>query len=97
MQEQLTKNGFLKWLEVMLEHQNLFRSGLCNWIYHLRIRRFITSNEYEILKKYIRENKPPVYSSWSSFKTLFDYPEYYWGFGEINPRLKWINKHIKIN
>lgn len=77
-------------LKHMLEHQENFKSGLCRWIDNLYLRweDEIIFNERTKLEKYIEENRPKnIY--WLMKK------DYYWKENDINPRIKWIKKHIK--
>jgi hypothetical protein len=74
-------------LQLMLEHQELFRKGLCMWVGDLCWDKYITSKESDILDKYIQKNRP------KNFYWLTG-DEYYWKDGDIKPRIKWIKKHI---
>ena len=74
-------------LELMLEHQKLFGTGLCLWCDCLFFSNKISFSEMDKLNKYIKDNKP-----WTS---IFRFSAYYWSYGKIEPRIKWINKHIK--
>jgi hypothetical protein len=84
-------------LEVMLEHQELFRSGLCHWNSLLYNNDIITFSEKQNLSEYIRGNKASKYSSWSAFREQSKDFGFYWEIGYIKPRIKWIKKHIKKN
>lgn len=88
-------------LEVMLNNKDLFRSGLCQWNDHLCTQDIITWDERIILKNYIRSNRPPFYDNLTIFGHVIrrDDPitHYYWKLGKIEPRLKWIKKHIAKN
>jgi hypothetical protein len=74
-------------LQLMLEHQGLFRDGLCYWARILYYTDKITFEEHSALYKYINENRPKNLS-W------FFRSAYYWKYGNIKPRIKWIKKHI---
>jgi hypothetical protein len=74
-------------LELMLEHQKLFETGLCLWSDSLFFSDKISFSEMHKLIKYIKDNKP-----WTSF---FRFSAYYWPIGQIEPRIEWINEHIK--
>jgi len=76
-------------LELMLEHQHLFSAGLCLWNTSMHVRGLTNWDEYLILKKYINNHSP--------FLNIFNSSPYYWKSGDINPRIKWIKKHIKQN
>jgi hypothetical protein len=82
-------------LELMLEHQNKFRLGLCIWVNDLRLLKIISYDEWRELKTYIKNNKPSRFSSWDYFKYSFSGSRFYWEASEIKPRIKWIKQHIK--
>jgi len=82
-------------LEIMLERKSLFHLGLCVWSQRLYNRDLMSYSEYSLLKKYINENRPKWYSSFDAL--LHNWSVYYWEPGDIKPRIKWIQKHIKIN
>ena len=71
-------------LELMLEHQELFHAGLCNWALYLYDDDLITRAEYRLLRQYIKENKPENAGL-----------TYYWEKGKIAPRIEWINQQIE--
>lgn len=80
-------------LEIMLNNQKYFTYGLCQWIQKLSQIGIITFAEREILQDFIKNNKPSIFSSWS---VLFNLKcGYFWKYGKIKPRIKWIKKHIK--
>ncbi len=74
-------------LELMLEHKKLFENGLCLWCDSLFFFGKISFSEMCELKKYIENNRP-----WTS---IFRFSAYYWPIGQIEPRIEWINYHIK--
>lgn len=82
-------------LEIMLSHKECFEDGLCLWSTNLWCQDHITYTEKNILKSYIRKNRPPFYSSLDVLMHTAD--AYYWFSGNIKPRIKWIEKHIKLN
>jgi len=84
-------------LEVMLNHQEHFSYGLCTWIGRLYSCDLITLEEHHILFKYMRNNKPKWYSSFSAFWAITSASAYYWEYNKIEPRIKWVKKHIKLN
>lgn len=84
-------------LEVVLENKHLFKTGLCNWIFMLQVHEIISPEERKHLKKYIKKNRPCLFSSWSTFKERLDNSCYYWEIGVIKYRINWIKKHIKLN
>lgn len=83
-------------LEIMLENKDLFKNGLCSWVVLLYSYDRISNKEYLILMEYIENNRPSIFSSLNSFLSQIS-NSYYWKSGDINPRIKWIQKHIKIN
>jgi len=80
-------------LQLMLENKNRFETGLCYWVITLYSRAIINKNEYELIKYYIKNNRPSMFSSLSAFKNIRS--NYYWEKGDITPRIKWINKQIE--
>ncbi len=82
-------------LEVMLLNQNYFQFGLCSWASSLRCYGVITDEEYSILRHYIKYNRPNMFSSMKAFKASNS--PYYWPCGDKGVRVKWIEKHIKLN
>lgn len=79
-------------LEVMLENQNLFQTGLCLWARYLLDKHVITISEYDCLDCYIKKNRPFILSSLSAFNHRNR--TFYWDNGEIKYRINWIKKHI---
>ena len=84
-------------LAVMLDYQDYFRYGLCFWTNNLSEFGLITREESYRLRKYIDNNRPKWYSSFSAFVTAIYPSGYYWKEGDIKPRIEWIKKHIKLN
>lgn len=82
-----------KLLQIMLYHKACFTTGLCYWSQTLVDREIITEKEGDELYKYITENRPSKFSSISAFKSRDTF--YYWEYGYIEPRIKWLKKHIK--
>lgn len=81
-------------LQLMLRHQEYFSLGLCSWICNILIfEKIITKEECRLLLDYIEKNRPSIYSSIDAYKNRGRH--FYWKEGNINPRIKWINKHIK--
>lgn len=82
-------------LQIMLDNQQLFKTGLCSWISLLEFEGLITSYEYWRLIYYINKNRP---SRWSSIQAFINMgSKYYWPKGNIKSRIKWIKKHIEKN
>lgn len=84
-------------LEVMLENQQYFKNGLCTWVAILRFEELITTSESYQLHKYIDDNRSFILSSFDAFNERIKKSGYYWTRGNIKPRIKWIQKHIKLN
>jgi len=74
-------------LQLMLDHQELFDDGLCEWAIQLYNKGLITQKEYLNLIYYIEDNPPT--EQYSSF--------YYWLPEYLQPRLEWIKEHIELN
>ena len=83
-------------LELMLQHKDLFDSGLCAWAASLYGKRIITKWEAEALFEYIRGNRPD-YFSWTNFVKNHKRKGYFFPSGKIKPRIYWIKRHIKKN
>lgn len=79
-------------LQLMLDSQQHFQSGLCNWIDNLYVYNVITSFEFSKLKNYIRCNKPNLLHN-----IIYSNGSYWWRYGDIFPRIEWVKKHIKKN
>lgn len=79
-------------LQVMLDNQHMFSSGLCAWSLELYYEGLISYKERVSLLYYIQRNAP----FFSIFSELWT-DGYYWKRGDITPRLKWFNKHINKN
>jgi hypothetical protein len=77
-------------LELMLEYQELFKTGLCSWNRTLYVLGYINRIEFDLLSDYIANNIPA--DALSIIKGA-----YYWTPTYILPRLEWINKHIELN
>ena len=75
-------------LELLLQRQDLFVKGLCSWVILMHIDNQISFSEQCRLQNYIEKHPPLIYK-------LNIRAGYYWKVGEIKPRIKWINKHIK--
>lgn len=77
-------------LKVLKKNQHLFDSGMCKWIESINKLFRITDQEALLLKRYLFINRP-------KYRFIDTYaPGYYWSPGNINFRLKWIDKHIKL-
>lgn len=84
-------------LELTLDNKDLFRSGLCIWNLYLRLTHKINEEEYCLLQKYIYNNRPSKFSSFSAFEYWCMDSNYYWEPKDIKPRIKWLKYHIKKN
>lgn len=76
-------------LKIMLDNQELFQTGLCGWCHKLYFKDIITKDEYYIIRNYIY--KYPT----KRYKTAAN-SSYYWEIGDIDSRIKWLKKHIKL-
>jgi len=92
----MTTNRTIKeLLTVMLEHKDAFDLGLCYWTGRLLDSDLIIEGEYDVLKAYILSNKP--ISIYTIINKVFHRTNFYWRPGNINPRIRWIKRHIKKN
>ena len=80
-------------LQVMLDNQQYFNIGLCNWLLRVYFLDIISPKEYNILYTYIKSNRPSKYSSIDAYSCK-NYG-FYWKPDNIKPRIKWIKKHLK--
>lgn len=86
-----TTKELLTIIEENLHH--LDGMGLCWLVVRLDVWCDINYEEKRFLLDFISENRPTRWTSWH----LFFYPDsvFHWTPGEIKPRRKWLNKHIK--
>jgi hypothetical protein len=92
----MEKNRTIKeLLQLMLDEQDLFGSGLCNWVDNIFYKSKMSFGEKEILTDYIKNNRPSMFSSIDALKCANT--NFYWKMNNIKPRIKWINKHIQKN
>lgn len=82
-------------LELMLKNEQGYFRGLCNWVHNLYLSKIINLEEKFLLIRYIGNNRPSKWSSFSAFKSRNTH--FYWEYKNIKPRIKWIKKHIKLN
>ena len=80
-------------LEIMLKNKSKFCYGLCGWVGELRCLKIISYKEEDLLKNYIKNNRPNIFSSLDTF--INRKSPFFWRSGDIEPRIKWIKKHIK--
>lgn len=84
-------------LEIILDNQKYFSTGLCVWISDLTFNNIINKKEKTLILTYLRPYLP-------KYKYPFTYKNYLsndlvfsWKPGNIKPRINFINKHIKLN
>lgn len=87
-------------LDIFLNNQKHFETGICKWVMNLWWLHLISSEEKLYLLNLI-DNNPPIFK----FKYYFYNPDkiikysrtpsYYWKTGFINPRIKWLKKYLK--
>jgi hypothetical protein len=70
----------------MLANPQLFETGLCRWVTSLYCANLITFDETNVLSEYIEANEPDDRDITNI---------YYWRVRDIEPRIKWLKKHIK--
>lgn len=79
-------------LQVFLDNQKLFETGLCSWIDALLCVNLINNEEFKYLNDLILKHKPILYRLRISKNSIYGY---YWEKGKIEPRIKWLKKHLK--
>lgn len=69
-------------------------AGLCFEVDELSRKNIISISEKELLQEYIEENMPEriISNIYTTFVSAWG-----WTVSEWPPRLKWLNKHIKLN
>ena len=83
-------------LQIVLDNKDYFESGLCSWVSDVYwSTKLFNKDEFFKLKIYIRENRPSMFSSINTF--IHRNSSFYWNPTDINPRIKWLKKHIKQN
>ena len=80
-------------LEVMLANIHLLCGGLCWLNDRLYTHKLITDDKHAVIHKYIRYNRPSMFSSWNAFWNCGS--RVYWSPDNVEHRVKWLNKHIK--
>ena len=83
-------------LEIMLKHKDLYKTGLCGWAEDLAYESIITYDEKERLRDFIQQNPPGLWSFDRIWYWAGDSDGFYWEYGEIAPRLRWIKRHINL-
>lgn len=82
-------------LQFLKNEIRFIKTGLCGLALYLHSWGNITTEEYHILRKYIKDNRPFILSSWEGIVNFGS--GYYWTPGKTHHRIKWLNKHIKKN
>jgi hypothetical protein len=85
-----TDRSIKELLELFLEHQYLFESGLCWWNSCMEQHNIITWLEYKIIKSYLNDYKLLHFDNLSEL-------DFWWSRGHIKPRLEWLKEQIKLN
>lgn len=83
-------------LQLMLDNPQCFQyhpTGLCQWVYEMCNDALVNRVERDKVHAYIKQNRPNKYSSLGAF--THSHRNYYWKPGRIEPRIKWLNQHIK--
>lgn len=68
-------------IDITLENQYLFQTGLCSWVYNLYVYNILTFNEYNKFIKCIRENGE------DKSRNVF-----WWKEGDIQPRIEFLEQ-----
>ena len=83
-------------LKIMLDSIDLMPGGLC--VLSVRLTYFpgnFTSEEQDRIHRYIINNRPSLKSKLAD-KTRSITDAYYWDYGLIPPRVRWLKYHIRI-
>ena len=70
-------------IEIMLDNEDLFVTGLCKWLHQIYFYELISFNEYGILLSTFSDNRP---------NTEIGIGYYWWESGSIEPRIDFLNK-----
>lgn len=86
-------------LQVYLDNEKLFITGLCNWTHRLYYEELITKEEASYLNTLISK-KRPVKTRLQEHLNFLPYKYrkntlYYWKIGEIEPRIKFLKRFLK--
>ncbi len=80
---------------ILRENQHLFNGGLCNWIGNCNAIGIMSSRDRQLIEDYVYYNKPlTLFTILHTFTKRIYF--FYWEKDDIKPRLKYINKHIKL-
>lgn len=74
----------------VLNNQDCFKSGLCLWIWDVGNKNVLNYKQCMLLENYIKVNL--LYGSYYNKNIHFPY---YWEYGQIQPRIDWIDEQIK--
>ena len=73
-------------IEIMLDNEDLFVTGLCKWLHQIYFYELISFTEYEMLLFIFADNRP---------YTEIGIGYYWWQSGNIEPRIDFLNDLIK--
>jgi len=73
-------------LTLLLDNQDLFSTGICDWVISLGKNNIITEDESIFIFVYLKNNIPNSRNHISGF---------WWNMGEIEPRIEWIQSQLK--
>jgi len=77
-----------KVLKLLLDNQDLFSTGICDWVESLKKIYLITETELLWMDDYLKNNVPGP--------RLF-IQGFWWNCGEIEPRIEWIQAQLNKN
>jgi hypothetical protein len=77
-----------KVLKLLLNNQDLFSTGICDWIESLEKKILITETESILILDYMKNNIPTSRDHICGF---------WWNMGEIEPRIEWIEAQLNKN
>jgi hypothetical protein len=75
-------------LILLLDNQNLFSTGICDWVESLEKNNLITENESILFFDYMKNNIPNSRNYFCGF---------WWKMGKIEPRIEWIFAQLNKN
>jgi hypothetical protein len=73
-------------IELMLDNQDLFVTGLCKWVQEIYFYKLITFNEYRVLLSTFIDNSP---------NTEIGIGFYWWDSCNIEPRIDFLNNLLE--
>jgi hypothetical protein len=77
-----------KVLKILLDNQDLFSTGICDWVESLGKNNLITETELLWMDDYMKKNIP------NSRNFIWGF---WWDCGKIEPRIEWIQTQLSIN